>query len=117
MKRRVFSFQFSVFRGEHSDTAGVGIGLFVGACLLSLTGCAAIGMRTNGSAPEPYAGVKGNAHYLANPQLADKPSLQFMNILDLPFSAALDTVLLPFDLSRNKRTTEATDSSPTKTTP
>jgi uncharacterized protein YceK len=61
-------------------------------------GCASIGARQRDGAGRPFAGVRDDAHYLAHPSDADKPSLQFLNILDMPFSAVLDTLLLPHDL-------------------
>jgi len=63
------------------------------------TGCASIGARQRDGAGRPFAGVRDDAHYLAHPSEADLPGLQFMNIFDLPFSAIVDTLLLPYDLS------------------
>ena len=70
-------------------------------CCLSLaaaSGCAAIGVRENHGAGKPYAGVRAEAHYLANPSEADYPGLQPLGILDMPFSFVVDTVCLPYDL-------------------
>lgn len=66
------------------------------------TGCASIGAREQDGAGRSFAGVRNDAHYLAHPSEADQPGLQFMNIFDLPFSAVVDTLLLPYDLSVTK---------------
>jgi len=63
------------------------------------TGCASIGARERDGAGRPYAGVRDAAYYLARPSEADQPGLVFMNIFDMPFSAVVDTLLLPYDLS------------------
>ena len=61
------------------------------------SGCAAIGARQGSNKTRPYAGVRDDIHYLAHPSEADVPSLQWLNVIDLPFSAVVDTVMLPFD--------------------
>lgn len=66
--------------------------------LCVVTGCASIGARQRDGAGRPFAGVRDDVHYLAHPSEADQPGLQFMNIFDLPFSAVVDTLLLPYDL-------------------
>jgi uncharacterized protein YceK len=72
-------------------------GLLLLTCFIA--GCASIGTRQRDGAGRPFAGVRDDAHYLAHPSEADQPGLQFMNIFDLPFSALVDTLLLPYDLS------------------
>ena len=67
------------------------------------SGCAAIGVRQGSNVTRPYAGVREDIHYLAHPSEADVPSLQWLNVIDLPFSAVVDTVMLPFD-SRSEPT-------------
>ena len=62
------------------------------------TGCASIGARQRDGAGRPFAGVRDDVHYLAHPREADQPGVQFMNIFDLPFSAVVDILLLPYDL-------------------
>ncbi|MEO6994762.1 MAG: YceK/YidQ family lipoprotein [Lacunisphaera sp.] len=66
---------------------------------IAASGCASIGARQGAQEHKPYQGVNDDVHYLANPSEADHPSLQWLNIIDLPFSAVLDTILLPFDLA------------------
>jgi uncharacterized protein YceK len=68
------------------------------------TGCASIGSRQRGNVVRPFAGVRDNARYLAHPSEADQPGLQFMNIVDMPFSAIADTIMLPFDSRETKST-------------
>jgi uncharacterized protein YceK len=70
--------------------------------LVFATGCAAVGARHRDGAGRPFAGVHADAHYLAHPSEADVPGLQFLNIFDMPFSAVIDTLLLPYDLSGSK---------------
>jgi uncharacterized protein YceK len=78
-------------------------------------GCAAIGTRDGRQERAPFSGVRGNAYYLANPQQADKPGIQWMNLLDAPFSLAADTLMLPFDLAAPKKS--ATNSIPPASNP
>jgi len=46
-----------------------------------------------------YPGVRDDAYYLVHPSKTDRPFLQWLNVLDLPFSAVADTVMIPVDLS------------------
>jgi uncharacterized protein YceK len=79
-------------------------------CLLfSVAGCASIGTRQREGAGRPYAGVREDIYYLAHPEEADKPALQSLNVIDLPFSFLLDTLLLPYDLSRQTKHAEPSD--------
>jgi len=72
------------------------------ASLAFVSGCAAIGARERDGAGRPFAGVRDDAYYLAHPREADKPALQPLNIIDLPFSFVVDTLLLPYDLIKAK---------------
>lgn len=76
----------------------------VALCLLVLiaSGCAAIGTRVSKGGGRPYAGVREDAYYLANPSEADHPALQPLNIVDMPFSFVVDTLCLPYDLVEAK---------------
>jgi uncharacterized protein YceK len=69
-------------------------------CMLLVVapGCAAIAARERDGAGRAYAGVRDDVYYLTHPQEADKPMLQPLNVVDLPFSFLVDTVLLPYDL-------------------
>ena len=67
---------------------------------LILGGCAAVGSKENNGAGKLYAGVCEDSYYLTHPSKADYPALQPLNILDLPFSFVVDTVCLPYDLSK-----------------
>ena len=70
--------------------------------LLLTGGCASIGARERDGAGRPYAGVRDDAHYLAHPNEADKPGLQSLNAIDLPFSFVVDTFLLPYDMVKSR---------------
>ena len=73
-------------------------------CLLFAfsTGCAAIGARENKGAGVVFAGVRNDVYYLIHPSQADYPFLQPLNLLDMPFSFAIDTICLPYDLLKLK---------------
>jgi uncharacterized protein YceK len=69
-------------------------------CALPLlaAGCAAIAGRGDKRFyPGAYAGVRYDAYYLGHPDEADLRPTWPLVLFDLPFSGALDTVLLPFD--------------------
>jgi uncharacterized protein YceK len=70
--------------------------------LIVLSGCAAIGARDRDGAGRSFAGVRDDWHYLVHPSEADMPSLQPLNILDMPFSFVVDLVCWPYDLSVSK---------------
>ena len=72
-------------------------------CLLVVasSGCAAIGTRENDGAGHYFAGVRDDAYYLAHPSEADYPELQPLNLVDLPFSFAVDLVGWPYDFEVN----------------
>jgi uncharacterized protein YceK len=77
-------------------------------CLLTITGallvagCGSIGGRGGEGRypvyPGVYPGVRNDAHFIAHREDNDMPDLWWFKLVDLPFSAALDTVLLPWDL-------------------
>ena len=67
--------------------------IFSVAILVS-TGCSSIKSRSDGTQSGLYPGVKSD--------LDGSPESPAASILDLPFSFALDTVLLPFDLLKGK---------------
>jgi len=73
-------------------------------CLLLIiaSGCAAIGARTNYGPGRPYAGVRDDAPLPGPSSEADIPGLQPLNLIDLPLSFVVDTLLLPFDLTGAK---------------
>ncbi len=62
--------------------------------ILVSTGCSSIKSRSDGTQSGLYPGVKADLDGSSESSAA--------SILDLPFSFALDTVLLPFDLLRGK---------------
>ena len=73
----------------------------VGLVVILLTGCGSIGARWQGNR-EPYAGVKLNMDTVKNYHTEG----ELISAIDLPFSAILDTFLLPYDLSGDKEEEE-----------
>jgi len=74
----------------------------IAGLILSLsfgTGCASIGARQDQAVAHLYPGIRDDAYYLFHPSQADYPALQWLNVLDLPFSAVADTFMIPVDLS------------------
>jgi uncharacterized protein YceK len=69
--------------------------------VLLCAGCASITARQDESQNEVhlYAGVHDDVYYLFHPGEADYPSLQWLNVVDLPFSTVADTVMIPVDLT------------------
>jgi uncharacterized protein YceK len=61
-------------------------------------GCASYTARRDQDEVHLYPGVRQDAYYLVHPKEADVPCLQWLNIVDMPFSAIADTVLIPVDL-------------------
>jgi len=74
--------------------------LLLGGFLCS--GCASLTCRTPGEATPVYPGVRADVLTIAHPT-SDPPFNRTGNVIcgifDLPFSAVLDTLLLPIDLS------------------
>ena len=66
--------------------------------ILCLSGCSSI-MSHSGGKEGLYPGTRANAKTLSDPETswAIKP----LAALDLPFSAVMDTVLLPWDMYRH----------------
>jgi uncharacterized protein YceK len=62
--------------------------------LIFVTGCGSIGARWSGRR-EPYAGVKLNLETIRN----YRSEGELISAVDIPFSAILDTFLLPYDLT------------------
>ena len=75
----------------------------IACCLLVVTasGCAAIGARENDGAGHYFAGVSDDCYYFAHPAEADYPELQPLNLVNLPFSFAVDLVGWPYDFEVN----------------
>jgi uncharacterized protein YceK len=71
----------------------------VGFFVLTISGCSSISARAHDKFyPGVYPGVRNSAYYISHPQENDMPVVAVpFGILDFPLSAALDTVLLPFD--------------------
>jgi uncharacterized protein YceK len=79
----------------------------VAGLVILLTGCGSIGARWQGNR-EPYAGVKLNVETVKNYHTEG----ELISALDLPFSAILDTFLLPYDLSGDKPEEEIAPTEP-----
>jgi uncharacterized protein YceK len=84
-----------------------------GCALVFCSGCASILTRTQASPEDkgrPYSGVRGDAWLLAHPNKVGDAVIGHVSpalvvpyaIIDLPLSAGLDTVFLPFDLTYRK---------------
>ena len=67
------------------------------------SGCASVmGHKPAEEVPKPYPGVRMDAEQVGHPNGRGVPAVPvvIMSVIDMPFSAALDTVLLPIDLVR-----------------
>ncbi len=74
--------------------------LATGCLLLSASGCSSV-MSHTGADQGYYAGTRANVNMMKN----DDTSWAMMPLLaiDLPFSAVMDTVLLPYDYLRSDK--------------
>ncbi len=78
--------------------------LYYGA-LVVCSGCASVLSHTQSDeALGPYSGMRVDGHLVANPNSIEKPPVHPavvtpLSLIDLPLSAALDTLLLPIDLT------------------
>jgi len=76
--------------------------------LIVCTGCASVLSHTESQEEVgPYAGIRADGQMLAHPNSIQEPPVHPavvvpITILDLPLSAALDTLLLPIDLTYRK---------------
>lgn len=64
-----------------------------------LSACASLDARSSGppgTSPDPYEGTSANAAVVGSPSRWD--AALPLHLVDLPLSAVLDTLLLPFDL-------------------
>ena len=73
--------------------------------LLPVSGCAAFQSRSEDGATEFYAGTRENVAQLRDPDPEDRALRRLMYVVDLPFSAVVDTFLIPFDYLRRKKDT------------
>lgn len=72
------------------------------AATFALSGCAAFEARHADGATEFYAGTRENIAQLRDPDPEDRALRRLMYVVDLPFSAVVDTFLIPFDWMRRK---------------
>ncbi len=72
--------------------------LALGCGILCLCGCSSI-MSHSGGKEGLYSGTRANTQALGDPETSW--ALKPLVALDLPFSAVMDTVFLPWDLYRN----------------
>lgn len=68
-----------------------------------LCGCAAINTRETDGAGRPYIGVRSDAYAVSHPAQAPRPLWVPFMALDIPFSFAVDTICLPYDLIERDR--------------
>jgi uncharacterized protein YceK len=57
--------------------------------------------RPNAETAKPYPGVRVDANQIAHPSAVagvPAPGVVFWSVVDFPFSAVLDTLLLPIDV-------------------
>ena len=64
------------------------------AAILFLTGCASISARWRGEGGKAYPGVRMDIEHVKNYQTEG----ELVAILDIPFSALVDTLLIPWDV-------------------
>jgi uncharacterized protein YceK len=75
------------------------------ASLLVWAGCASVSTHTETTKEVgAYSGVRADTHLLAHPNSIRKPPIhpvivESFSLIDLPVSAALDTLLFPIDLT------------------
>jgi uncharacterized protein YceK len=81
---------------EWRETSKSTLCLVVAALTFAGAGCGSIAGRGDSMFyPGVYPGVRCDIYNLAHPEAGDMPQLRWFAIPDFPFSAALDTVLLP----------------------
>jgi uncharacterized protein YceK len=62
-------------------------------------GCGSVGGRGKPELyPGVYPGARNDVHFIVHREDNDMPDLWWVKLVDLPFSAVLDTVLLPWDV-------------------
>jgi len=74
------------------------------AMLPLLAGCAAINGRIQEGSGHPYLGAKGDFYSVTHPGDAQDPLTTPFAAIDMPFSAIIDTICLPYDLSKEGKT-------------
>lgn len=96
--------------GGIARTAMKALAVIISLCAGTLfVGCASIARHTETqNEVGPYAGVRADARLLANPNSVQKPPVHpavvaALSVIDLPLSLALDTLLLPIDLTYRKK--------------
>ncbi len=70
------------------------LGVMAAALIAATSGCASVGGTIFTSAKSPYVGVAVDAEVIAH----SEPQWKLVALADLPFSTAVDTVLLPVTL-------------------
>lgn len=73
--------------------------------LVALTGCSSVMSHTGGSEQGYYPGTRSSYNMLTT----DGPGIGMKSLvaLDMPFTAIMDTVLLPWDAFRNDKSAKA----------
>src|SRR5581483_9412678 len=73
---------------------------------LVFSGCAAIEARNIDGSGRPYIGARTDAWHVSHPAEADTMGEPIFCAVDLPFSAVIDTLCLPYDLVEKKQAKE-----------
>ena len=73
------------------------------AALLLLTGCGSLASRWRGQRGEAYPGVKMDAEHATHFTTEG----EWIALFDIPLSAVVDTLFLPYDLTGPDKTAEA----------
>ena len=79
--------------------------------LVSCCGCSSLATHIPNKAPGPYGGVRADSKMITHPRAVNdsvvvghipRGVVRAYALLDLPFSAVVDTLLLPIDLTYRK---------------
>lgn len=71
--------------------------------LLAGSGCAAIHGRIDEGAGHPYIGTCGDAYSIGHPGQSGDPLVPIFCVFDLPFSFIVDTLCLPYDVTKESK--------------
>lgn len=72
--------------------------LFLVAAILCLTGCGSIASRWRGDRGSAYPGVKMDAEHATRYTTEG----EWIALFDIPLSAVIDTIMLPYDLGTHE---------------
>jgi len=78
-----------------------------------LPGCAAINGRIQDGGGHPYLGAQGDFYSVTHPGDAQDPLTTPFAAIDMPFSFIIDTLCLPYDLTKQGKTKKFDPHEPT----